>query len=322
MIIVTGGAGFIGSNIIKALNKAGHSDILAVDNLHNGAKFTNIADCKIIDYLDKNVFIERIARKEHITYAAGGKIAAIFHQGACSSTTEWNGEYMLRNNFEYSKTLLHYCLEQNIPLIYASSAAVYGGSSTFREEPECEKPLNIYGYSKLLFDNYVRHFLPLAKSQIVGLRYFNVYGPREQHKEKMASVAMHLNEELKRDDAIKLFAGTDGFTDGEQRRDFIYVEDVAAVNLWFWQHPENSGIFNSGTGKSASFNEVARAVATWHKRDLDSVIKYTPFPENLRGFYQSFTEADISKLRNAGYDSAFKDVANGVKDYLDWLNRT
>lgn len=339
MIIVTGGAGFIGSNIVKALNNAGHNDILVVDDLSDGTKFANIADCKILDYLDRHSFINRIDAKvaalcccdktsttaapaqKPLTLASRAKVTAIFHQGACSTTTEWDGAYMMQNNYEYSKSLLHYCLEERIPFIYASSAAVYGGSTSFQEKPGCEKPLNVYGYSKFQFDQYVRHFLPLAKSQIVGLRYFNVYGQREQHKGSQASVAFHLNEQIQRSGKIKLFAGFDGYSDGEQRRDFIYVEDVAAVNLWFWQHPEGrSGIFNLGTGKSTSFNDVARAVAAWHKRDFATAVEYIPFPAELRGRYQSFTEADISQLRTAGYNREFQDVAAGVRNYLDLLN--
>lgn len=313
MIIVTGGAGFIGSNIVKNLNKLDKTDILVVDDLTDGTKFANIADCKILDYLDKNDFMSKILDEQPFT----SKISAIFHEGACSDTTEWNGNYMMRNNYEYSKTLFHYCLDKEIPFIYASSAAVYGGSSAFVEKEEYEKPLNVYGYSKLLFDQYVRRYLPDPKSQVVGLRYFNVYGPREQHKGNMASVAMHLNNQLKATDTIKLFSGCDGYGDGEQRRDFIHVDDIAAVNLWFLKNPKKSGIFNVGTGKAASFNEVAKAVLDWHNK---GALEYIPFPDKLKGHYQSFTEADISKLRAAGYDQAFKAVAQGVKEYLDEIN--
>lgn len=317
MIIVTGGAGFIGSNLVKSLNVLGFEDILVVDDLGDGSKFSNIADSKISDYSDKDVFIEQMIRREK--FLNEKDITAIFHQGACTDTTEWDGKYMMRNNYEYSKVLLHYCLEKGIPFIYASSAAVYGDGNVFREELAFEKPLNVYGYSKFLFDQYVRRLLPLASSQIVGLRYFNVYGQREQHKEKMASVAFHLNNQLLQQGRVELFEGCDGYVNGEQRRDFVYVEDVAKVNLWFWQNPGKSGIFNLGTGKSATFNEIAHAVIKWHGY---GEIEYVPFPNKLRGCYQSFTEANIDRLRAAGYRDEFKNIAVGMKEYLDWLNKS
>ncbi|MFO1433601.1 MAG: ADP-glyceromanno-heptose 6-epimerase [Candidatus Competibacteraceae bacterium] len=312
MIIVTGGAGFIGSNLVKALNDRGYTDILVVDNLSKGIKFKNIADCKLADYQDKDAFLERLQQGFDF-----GRVEAVFHQGACSTTTEWDGRYMLRNNYDYSKALLHYCLERRIPYLYASSAAVYGGGKVFREEDRYEAPMNVYGYSKLLFDQYVRRLLPVARSQVVGLRYFNVYGPRESHKGSMASVAFHLNNQLLSEGRVRLFQGCDGYGNGEQRRDFIYVGDAVAVNLWFLDHPACSGIFNVGTGRSQSFNDVARAVIAWHGR---GDIEYIPFPEHLHGHYQSFTEGDIAQLRTAGYELPFKTVEQGVKAYLDWLN--
>ena len=314
MIIVTGGAGFIGSNIIKGLNEWGYTDILIVDDLTNGHKFENMVDCQYFDYMDQDTFLEYILAEEDFSET----IEAIFHEGACSTTTEWNGKFMMENNYEYSKHLLHYCLEREIPFIYASSAATYGNNTTFVEAVENERPINIYGYSKFLFDQYVRRILPEASSQIVGLKYFNVYGPRETHKGGMASVALHLNNQLKETGVVKLFTGTDGYTDGEQRRDFIYVGDVVAVNLWFLEHPEISGIFNCGTGRSEPFNSVAKAVLDWHGKGK---LEYIPFPEKLKGHYQSFTQADLTNLREAGYDGEFKTVAEGTKEYLDWLNR-
>ncbi|HEB56192.1 MAG TPA: ADP-glyceromanno-heptose 6-epimerase [Gammaproteobacteria bacterium] len=314
MIIVTGGAGFIGSNIVKTLNEQGVSDILVVDNLKNGVKFKNIADCEIADYMDKEDFIARVRAGESFA----GKIEAVFHEGACSSTTEWDGKFIMRNNYEYSKDLLHYCLARGIAYLYASSASVYGGGSVFSEQREYEEPLNMYGYSKFLFDQYVRRILPGAESQIVGFRYFNVYGPREQHKGSMSSVAFHVNNQLHEGDVAKLFEGCDGYGDGEQRRDFVYVGDTVAVNLWFMQHPDKSGIFNLGTGRSQPFNDVAKAVIDWHDR---GTLEYIPFPEHLKGRYQSFTEADISALRAAGYEAPFKTVEEGVKLYMDWLHR-
>ena len=242
----------------------------------------------------------------------------MFHQGACSATTEWDGRYLMRNNYEYSKTLLHYCLERRIPFIYASSAAVYGAGPVFKEGRDYEAPLNAYGYSKFQFDAYVRQILPRAHSQIAGLRYFNVYGPRELHKGGMASVAFHLNTQLLNGERLKLFEGCDGYGDGEQRRDFVYVGDAVAVNLWLLDQPRVSGIFNVGSGRSQPFNDVARAVIDWHG---GGEIQYIPFPEHLRGRYQSFTEADIGALRAAGYAQPFLSVEQGVRAYLDSLNR-
>ncbi len=314
MIIVTGGAGFIGSNLVKALNERGCDDILVVDDLTDGTKFVNLADCTIADYEDKDAFLKAVEAGK----GPDGTVEAIFHQGACSTTTEWNGRFMMENNYRYSKTLLHYCLERKIPFLYASSAAVYGQGPGFREEPRYEKPLNVYGYSKLLFDQYVRRLLPRAESQVVGFRYFNVYGPREQHKGSMASVAFHHNNQILNGGRVRLFEGCDGYGDGEQRRDFIYVGDVAEANLWFLDHPDRSGIFNLGTGRSQTFNEIAHAVIDFHG---GGEIEYIPFPDHLQGRYQSFTEADLSALRAAGYDRPFRSVQEGVRAYLEWLNR-
>jgi len=314
MIIVTGGAGFIGSNIVKELNNRGRTDIMIVDNLKNGVKFKNITDCEIQDYLDKEEFVARIRAGEQFS----DKIDAIFHEGACSSTTEWDGKFMMENNYEYSKSLLHYCLDNKIAYLYASSASVYGGGSVFKESRENEEPLNVYGYSKFLFDQYVRRLLPSAQSQIVGFRYFNVYGPREQHKGTMSSVAFHVSNQIKEDGKAKLFEGCDGYDNGGQRRDFVYVGDAVAVNLWFMDHPDRSGIFNLGTGRSQPFSDVAKAVITYHGK---GEIEYIPFPEHLKGRYQSFTEADIAALRNVGYDAPFKTVEEGVQGYMEWLHR-
>lgn len=314
MIIVTGGAGFIGSNIVKGLNQRGIKDIIVVDELTDGTKFAHLTDCEIADYLDKDVFLRLIEKRDSF----GQDIQAIFHEGACSSTTEWNGKYMMENNYEYSKSLLHYCLDRGVNLMYASSAATYGDGLIFKEERQYEKPLNVYGYSKFLFDQYVRRILPQAKSQIAGFRYFNVYGPHEDHKGSMASVAYHLNQQLPKNGMVKLFEGCDGYGNGEQRRDFIYVGDVVDVNLWFMDNPNCSGIYNVGTGKSQSFNDVAKSVIAWHNKGH---IEYIPFPEHLKGRYQSFTEADITRLREAGYTKSFKTVEEGVKLYLDCISK-
>jgi ADP-L-glycero-D-manno-heptose 6-epimerase len=312
MIVVTGGAGFIGSNIVKALNERGEDEILVVDDLADGTKFRNLVDCRIADYMDKDDFMQCVLLDEPL-----GEITSVFHEGACSTTTEWDGHFMMKNNYEYSKHLLHYCLDRSIPYLYASSAAVYGGGRIFREAPECEAPLNVYGYSKLLFDQYVRRILPHARSQVAGFRYFNVYGPREQHKGGMASVAFHHYNQVRETGKVQLFVGCDGYADGEQRRDFIHVDDAVRVNLWFLDNPQVSGIFNVGTGCSQPFNDIANAVIDHHgSGDID----YIPFPEQLQGRYQSFTEADIGALRSAGYEAGFMSVEDGVKAYMQWLN--
>lgn len=313
MIIVTGGAGFIGSNLIRALNERGERNILLVDNLVNGHKMHNIADLDIADYLDKNEFIERLASSDFF-----GKVRAVFHQGACSATTEWDGRYVMANNYDYSKQVLSCCLGARTPFLYASSASVYGnGQNGFYVDRGCERPINMYAYSKFQFDQYVRRILPEATCQIAGFRYFNVYGPREQHKGAMSSTAFHFNRQIIEHGAARLFQGCDGYADGEQRRDFIHVDDVIAVNLWFFDHPEQSGIFNLGTGRAETFNTVAEAVIAWHGQGR---IEYVPFPDHLKGSYQSYTQADISGLRLAGYDREFLGVNEGVTRYLDWLN--
>ncbi|PPC91044.1 MAG: ADP-glyceromanno-heptose 6-epimerase [Methylobacter sp.] len=315
MIIVTGGAGFIGSNLIHAFNRRGERDILVVDNLTNGKKVHNLADLEIADYMDKLEFIEAIKSPSFLN-----NVSACFHQGACSSTTEWDGRYVMQNNYDFSKRLLHACIEQSIPFIYASSASVYGsGKNGFSVDRRCELPINMYAYSKLQFDQYVRRITDTIKSQIVGLRYFNVYGPREQHKDSMSSTAFHFNRQILSQGHANLFAGTDGIADGEQRRDFVFVDDVVKVNLWFFDHPDRNGLFNTGTGQAETFNTVANAVIDWHQK---GEIKYIPFPEHLKGAYQNYTQADLSNLRQIGYLDEFIAVKQGVMAYLDWLNQS
>jgi ADP-L-glycero-D-manno-heptose 6-epimerase len=312
MIIVTGGAGFIGSNLVQALVDRGHDNIVVVDDLEDGHKFVNISDLPIADYLDKDDFLKRLE-----TNASFGKeLESVFHQGACSSTTEWDGRYMMKNNYSYSQSLLHHCLANSTPFIYASSAAVYGGAKEFVEDPLFEDPLNVYGYSKLQFDRYVRRVAANPDSQVVGLRYFNVYGPHEQHKASMASVAFHFNNQVLDDGEARLFEGTDGYENGEQVRDFVYVDDVCNVNLWFLDNPDVSGIYNTGSGRAQSFNDVANAVIKWHGKGK---IRYIPFPEHLKGAYQSFTQADLTQLRACGCDVEFRPVEKGVPAYLDQL---
>ena len=309
MYIVTGGAGFIGSNLVRDLLRRGHENVVVVDDLSDGHKFVNIADLAIADYLDKDDFLDKLSER-----GFASDIEAILHQGACSETTEWDGRYMMKNNYSYSQVLLHHCLENQIPYIYASSAAVYGASETFVENPEHEHPLNVYGYSKLQFDRYVRRVAATPASQVVGLRYFNVYGPREQHKGSMASVAFHFHNQLREQGEARLFEGSGGYDDGEQLRDFVYVDDVCAVNSWFLENPGASGIFNCGSGKAQSFNDVANAVIDWNG---DGNIRYIAFPDQLKGAYQSYTQADLTKLRAVGCDVTFRPVEAGVGCYLD-----
>ncbi len=313
MIVVTGGAGFIGSNLVKGLNEQGRTDVMVVDDLTDGTKFVNIADCEIADYLDKHIFLERLECD-----MLPDNIEAIVHLGACSATTEWDGQFMMENNYEYSKKVFHYCIAKQIPMIYASSAAVYGGNTEFAEQRENEQPLNVYGYSKFLFDQYVRRHEGEINSQVVGLRFFNVYGPREGHKGSMASVAFHLNNQIKENGHVKLFEGCDGYENGGQLRDFIYVGDTVKTQLWLLQNPQVSGIFNLGTGRAQPFLDVAKAVVDWHGK---GDIHFIAFPEHLKGRYQSYTQADITALRDAGYSEPFRSVEEGVREYMDFLNK-
>jgi ADP-L-glycero-D-manno-heptose 6-epimerase len=318
--IVTGAAGFIGSKLVEGLNRRGITEIIAVDNLAHADKFRNIAGCEIADYIDQ---AELPARLE----ALEGSVEAVLHQGACSDTMETDGRYMMENNYAFSRRLLEWCQDEEVPLVYASSAAVYGRGPDYREERACERPLNIYGYSKFLFDQLVRARLAEATAQIVGLRYFNVYGPNEMHKGRMASVALHAYQQLHAEGKVKLFVGSDGYRDGEQRRDFIYVDDCVAVNLWFLERRDVSGVFNCGTGRAQTFNRVAVAAinavhgtqATLQDLVGKGLIEYIPFPPALVGKYQSFTEADLTRLRAAGYPGEFMTVEQGVSAYVKQL---
>ncbi|HNK18197.1 MAG TPA: ADP-glyceromanno-heptose 6-epimerase [Piscinibacter sp.] len=324
-VVVTGAAGMIGSNIVQGLNAIGIDDVIAVDNLTNGPKYRNLLGAKISDYFDKTDFYARFARREF------GRVDAVLHQGACSDTMQHDGRYMLDTNYRCSKDLLDACQDQGTRLLYASSAATYGGSASFREEPQFELPLNVYGYSKLLFDNVVRRMLPTATSQVAGFRYFNVYGPREQHKGRMASVAFHHFNQFREHGKVKLFGEYGGYGPGMQSRDFVFVDDVVAVNLWFLQNPGQSGIFNLGSGRAQPFNDVAVATVNAARTlkgeaplplaELVSrgLVEYIPFPEALVGKYQCFTQADLTRLRATGCDHVFADVATGVGRYVNWL---
>lgn len=318
MIIVTGGAGFIGSNMVKLLNDRGRRDILVVDNLKDGHKFMNLIDLDIADYMDKEDFLELVHDEKAFEAKYGCRnIDAIFHEGACSSTTEWDGKYVMKNNYQYTVDLFNFATAHRIPFFYASSAATYGGGNVFVEGREHEGPLNVYGYSKFLFDEYVRARASTLQSQVVGFRYFNVYGPRESHKGTMASVAFHLNNQMLRGENPKLFEGCDGYGNGGQLRDFVYVEDVCKVNYWFFEHKGPSGIYNCGTGRAEPFLNIAKAVIKYHGH---GEVEFIPFPEHLKGHYRSFTQADLTKLRAAGCDVQFKTVAEGVAEYMQWLN--
>ena len=324
--VVTGAAGFIGANIVKALNERGETNIIAVDNLTKADKFKNLTDCEIADYLDKTEFLTLIEEG-----VLDGSVAAIFHEGACSDTMETDGRYMMDNNYRYSGALLKFCQDEGAQFLYASSASVYGSGRVFSESRECESPLNVYGYSKFLFDQSVRRLWAERTAQIAGFRYFNVDGPREQHKGRMASVAFHFFKQYRAEGRVKLFEGCDGYPNGEQRRDFVSVEDVVRVNMWFLDHPEVSGIFNVGTGRCQSFNDVAvaavnacRAAAgkdalTLAEMQAQEIIDYVAFPEALKGKYQSYTEADTAALRRAGYDGSFYSVEEGTARYVERL---
>jgi ADP-L-glycero-D-manno-heptose 6-epimerase len=313
MYVVTGGAGFIGSNLIRGLNANGIDDILVVDNLKKSGKFTNLVGCRILDYMDKGDFL-RLIEKEETAFA---NVEAIFHQGACTDTMEYDGRYMMANNYAYSKMLLGYALRNKIRFIYASSAATYGSGAVFEEKFEYEAPINVYGYSKYLFDQYVRRVLPHAETTVAGLRYFNVYGPHEAHKGKMASVVFQFYNQLKQTGQIRLFEGSGGYGNGEQQRDFVFVGDVVAVNLWFLEGKPKRGIFNVGTGNSRSFNDIARCLI-----DLEQCgeIVYIPFPDALKDKYQSFTQADLSRLRQAGYPDPFLSLEEGIVQYHSMLH--
>jgi ADP-L-glycero-D-manno-heptose 6-epimerase len=304
MLIVTGGAGFIGSNLIRGLNAQGISDILVVDNLTRADKHRTLNTCQYADYVDKRDFLAALP-------SLLPKVTAIFHQGACSDTMEADGRYLMDNNFAYSKTLLHSCQQSNIPFIYASSASVYGnGERGFSEDAHNEYPLNGYAYSKFIFDQYVRRIMPTLHAPVVGLRYFNVYGPQEIHKGRMATVVYQFHKTLVADGKLELFEGSDKFL-----RDFIHVDDVVKVNLFFLNGGK-SGIYNVGTGKAESFQRIADIMLPLYPGGKMST---KPFPDALKGKYQAYTCADLTRLRAAGYNTPCLSLDEGVRSYVALL---
>jgi len=318
MYIVTGAAGFIGSNLVHELNLQGITNILVVDSLADSSKLFNLRGARFTDYMDKRQF------RRAINEGALGisHVDAIFHQGACSNTLVDDGVYMMDNNYTCSVEVLNYAIAVNAPLVYASTAAVYGlsGPGHFTPHLQNENPLNVYGFSKLVFDHHIRHrisqgALPIT---VVGLRYFNVYGPREQHKGRMASVIHHFSKQILETRRVKLFAGSGGYTDGEQRRDFVYVRDLARLNMYFAQvgpyassHKLYQAVANAGTGRARSFNEVARALMLVHG---EASIEYMAMPADLDSRYQHFTEADLSSLRETGCDLQFTSLEDGIRE--------
>ena len=315
------------------LNARGETDIIAVDNLARADKFRNLVDCEIADYLDKEEFLARLSAGDF-----DDDVTAILHQGACSDTMETDGRYMMRNNYRYSATLLDHCQNNDIPFLYASSASVYGGGATFVERREHEAPLNVYGYSKFLFDQYVRRVLPERTAPIVGFRYFNVYGPREQHKGRMASVAFHFFHQYRKNGRVRLFEGSGGYAAGEQRRDFVAVSDVVAANLDFLGHGDRSGIFNLGSGRAESVQRrrddtwstraarpQARPRCRWPSSCARAPSNTCQFPPQLVGKYQSFTQADLDGAARRGIqgaDDRARDRRRGLRRMADGARRS
>lgn len=307
MIIVTGGAGFIGRNLIARLNKIHKKNILVVDNLRNGKKYKNLIGLNILDYVDKTSFINKLLTGSYIN-----KIKSIFHQGACTNTCEWNGKYMMDNNYQYSKDLFNYCVQHTIPFIYASSAAIYGKRmhTPYNNNNQPEKPVNIYSYSKYLFDQYVQKKLIHIKSQVCGLRYFNVYGPYESHKNNMASIIYKIYEKITDNKKPILFIGSKNF-----KRDFIHVDDIIDINLWIWKN-NISGIYDCGTGTPNSFESVANIVLKFFNK---KIVQYVPMPHSLKNCYQIFTTANTLQLKKIGYNHSFIKINDGINRYLNWL---
>ena len=312
MIIVTGGAGFIGSALIAALNKRQITDILVVDELGTDRKWKNLRNLSFTDYVEKDDFLEMVIEDK-----LDSSIDAFFHLGACSDTTETNASYLIKNNYEYSKLLAQWATADNIRFIYASSAATYGdGSAGFsddQEKIEILRPLNMYGYSKHLFDLWARRAGLLKK--IVGLKYFNVFGPNEYHKADMRSFCIKAFEQITSTGKVRLFKSyKPEYADGEQKRDFIYVKDAVDMTLFFYDNPQLSGLFNIGSGKARTWNDLVKAVFAAMGKEPN--IEYIEMPESIRNQYQYFTEADITKLQKAGYKKEITPLEDAIKDYV------
>ncbi|HPI18859.1 MAG TPA: ADP-glyceromanno-heptose 6-epimerase [Candidatus Kapabacteria bacterium] len=310
MIIVTGGAGFIGSCFVKKLNDEGIKDIIIVDHLGNSEKWKNLVNKKYFDYIDKHVFIELLesGRLDELS------IEAIFHFGACSVTTEKDADYMMDNNFQYSKILAMYSTEHNIKFIYASSAATYGAGENGYSDSVVQNfiPLNVYGYSKQAFDEWVEKNNLFKK--FVGLKFFNVFGPNEYHKGSMASMVYKSYNQIKNEGKVKLFkSNSKDYKDGEQMRDFVYVKDVIDI-IWEMYQKEITGLYNLGTGKARSWNDLAKAV--FAAMELEPKIEYVDMPDELKEQYQNFTEADMKKLKKTKLNIKFNTLEDNVRDYV------
>ncbi len=304
MQIVTGAAGFIGSNLVRCLNVRGGGDVLAVDAPPSLDECPNLRGVEVSRYMERSAFLEAVKLGD-----LPKSIDAVYHQGACADTMETDERYMMSNNRDYSKELLTFALRRRIPFVYASSASVYGGGEHSREDASNENPLNLYARSKLEFDNYVRSLPDSVDTAVVGLRYFNVYGPRELHKGRMASMPYQIYRQLADTGVCRLFEGTDGYEDGEQRRDFVHVGDACKVNMHFSEAGDVQGVFNVAPGASRSFNDIASILISLLG---EGRIEYIPFPKELQGKYQSFTEADLTNLRAAGCDVEFASLEEGL----------
>ena len=312
MIVVTGAAGFIGSALIAGLNKKGIEDILAVDELGCDDKWKNLRGLKFIEYAEKQDFLDMVLQGRLLS-----PIQTIFHLGACSSTTETDCSYLVKNNYEYSKTLAQWAINNSARFIYASSAATYGdgeqGFVDHEERIETLKPLNMYGYSKQMFDLWVKRSDLLDK--IVGVKYFNVFGPNEYHKQSMKSFILKSFEQIKETGKVKLFKSYhEDYANGEHVRDFIYVKDAVDMTLFFYENKNIKGLFNIGTGRARSWNDLINAVFAAMNKTPE--IEYINMPASIRGQYQYFTQADVSKIRKAGYTKKTFELEGAVKDYV------
>ena len=310
MIIVTGGAGFIGSCIVKELNDMGYTDIVIVDNIRKTEKWKNIRNKTYTEYINRDEFLERLPE-------FAGKVSHVIHMGACSATTELDFDFLYKNNFEYTKALWHFCTENHCSFIYASSAATYGaGEFGFDDKMDIKRlqPLNGYGYSKQLFDLWVEKQEEFP-AQHVGFKFFNVYGPNEYCKGSMASVVLHAFQKISETGEMGIFKSyKEEYADGQQLRDFVYVKDLCKVMHFMIENPQVNGLFNLGTGKARSFYDLVGA--TFDAMGLERKIKFIDMPESLRPKYQYFTEAKMDKLKEAGYQDGFYSLEDGVRDYV------